>query len=466
MKVKLINLWMAKTSIFICLIFIGGATVYGTDSIYVPSQSKASVLKTQKGPVSMKIVPQFGSFHKNDTQLNLLFRLKGEAVRGLRRAPLDLVMIIDRSSSMRGDKIRDAKVAAAELIKKLDSSDKVTLISYSSNVKTHFIRKNAGWWGRRSMKKEILAIKAGGMTALGPALYTGLNIFKPGQISKKRMSHIILFSDGRANTGETRVKILANKTAQGFRKGVSVSTIGVGLDYNEDLMTKIADHGGGRYHYIKKSSNTALVLNEEFKGLMATVARSIKLRIRPVYGLTVSKVYGYSQSNRGRYIEIKVGSLFGNQTRDIMIVLKRYSAQLRNISGFRTELVFNDVTADGAKNKHITTFPLSVTSDYRTSRQSEITYVTIRLAEVKAAETLEDATQLVQKNRYNKAKTMLKSSIVQLKKQYRKTPHKKLKKQIKEMDTAYKAVNKTRRNYTYKKHYVKNYKYKMYKKKK
>ena len=78
---------------------------------------------------------------------------------------------------------------------------------------------------------------------------------------------------------------MAGHAAGGFKNGVSLSTMGVGLDYNEDLMTRLATNGGGRYHFIRNSLQVAGVLNDELYGLVGTVARNATLTIAPSNGV-------------------------------------------------------------------------------------------------------------------------------------------------------------------------------------
>ena len=95
--------------------------------------------------------------------------------------------------------------------------------------------------------------------------------------------------------------------------------MGVGLDYNEDLMTKLADNGGGRYHFIEKSSAIANVLNDELKGLVATVARNLQLVIKPVRGVRVLKVFGYPAQQNGSAVTSSIGFMGGSQSREVLV---------------------------------------------------------------------------------------------------------------------------------------------------
>jgi Ca-activated chloride channel family protein len=195
---------------------------------------------------------------------------------------------------MSGEKIRDVKAAALELVDTLEATDRVTLISYSSGVSRLTTNLPANETGKATLRNHILRLGSGGSTALGPALFDAFAALTSTTSStESRMSHVILMSDGLANVGEQRPDMIGARAAAAFRQGVSVSTMGVGLDYNEDLMTKVADQGGGRYHFIKESNAIAGILSDELKGLVATVARNVVLKFESPIGARVLKVFGY-----------------------------------------------------------------------------------------------------------------------------------------------------------------------------
>ena len=221
-----------------------------------PAQlARGPVAPVAQGPVSLEALTRFQTVHvgPNGAELDVLVRLKGQGEVPAERAPMDLVIVVDRSGSMRGDKIVAVKAAALKLLDRLQRDDRVTLISYSDDVTVDAFGGPVGPSGR-ALRDALMRVRAGGSTALGPALFKAIERLERADNGEARMAHVMLLSDGLANRGEQRPKIIGARAAGGFRVGVSVSTLGVGSDYNEDLMTRVADEGGGRYHFIKKSA--------------------------------------------------------------------------------------------------------------------------------------------------------------------------------------------------------------------
>ncbi len=170
----------------------------------------------------------------------MLLQLDGATSDSSGRPPLDLAVVIDTSGSMSGRKIESVKISVLEMLKQLGPADRVTLISYANNVQVLESRTHTNEAGIDLLRNQVLRLTASGGTALGPALITGLSLLQDAGDSH-RIAHLMLLSDGVANIGETRPYVLGAASARAFGHGISISTLGVGLDYNEDLMTRLSD---------------------------------------------------------------------------------------------------------------------------------------------------------------------------------------------------------------------------------
>ena len=224
-------------------------------------------------PVSTSAASVWKDSSAIDDRAKYNAEITGSQVPSVVRPPMDIAIVIDTSGRMSGDKIRDEKAAAIRMIRSLNKDDRVTLISYASSVRRHETHVLANEEGQATLESHIIGLRSSGSTALGPALFDAFDAFESGQTSVSRLSHVILLSEvWRMLVKQTGC--LAARCGQAFRQGISVSTMGVGLNYNEDLMTKIADNGGGRYHFIKESSAIAGVLSDEFKGLWPQLLKS------------------------------------------------------------------------------------------------------------------------------------------------------------------------------------------------
>ncbi len=422
--------------------------------------------KAPAGAVNVEVLPQYETLYSGDKMANLLVRLKGTGDGVTRRAPLDLALVIDRSGSMSGDKIRDVKTAALDFVSSLRPEDTVTLISYSDDVQQHTTRLPANAEGKEALRKALLGLRSGGMTALGPAMMRALGTTEAGKRDDLRMAHVMLLSDGLANVGEKNPAALGRRAAAAFAAGVSVSTLGVGVDYNEDLMTKLADQGGGRYHFIKDSTSIAGVLDDEMKGLVATVARSLEITFRLNDGTQVSKVFGYATDKNDGIVTSRVGALAADQTREVVIRLQMPAMKAGNIDLGNLSVAFKDVVADGAARRIDVPIKWTATDDQAAAKKTERTEVTVRVAELEAADTLELAARAADRGDFKAANSSLQMAIEGLKRQAVATPSAKLSKEILDFEAAQEELGEAQSSARARKGYTKKFKARAYKSRK
>jgi len=405
----------------------------------------ARTLTRSTGAVGLEVVPQFERVDLRKAQdLNLLVRLKGEGKQATERPPLDLAVVLDRSGSMNGDKILAVKQAALDLLKELRPSDRITLISYSDDVTVHVERLTMDNKGADQTRQAILPIQPDGGTALGPGLYRGLELLELAKRPEREIGHVLLFSDGQANVGEQNPEVLGARASDGFKRGVSVSTLGVGLDYNEDLMTKIADQGGGRYHFIKGADEVPRVLADELAGLVSTAATGIQLALRPAPGVRIDRVFGYPAQVQQGATEVAIGSIGATQVREVVVRVHVEAAAGEEVALGVLAMSFVDLAQNGKREQTELALALRGSRDDDEIRRSERTEVTVRVAEVESAEQLQLAAKAVEQNDYDGAQKVLSASLQALEVQQKATPSPKLAQQIEDMKDASKGVDRAR----------------------
>lgn len=438
----------------------------GTAAVAKPAGAPAEArpLSRSTGVVALEVVPQFEriDLRKLPQDLNLLVRLRGEGTGARERPPLDLAVVLDRSGSMSGDKILAVKQAALDLLKELKPSDRLTLISYSDEVTVHVERLMMDASGAATARDQVLPIQPTGGTALGPGLIRGLELLTTGKRPERELAHLMLFSDGQANIGEQSPEVLGVRAAGGFKLGTSVSTLGVGLDYNEDLMTRIADQGGGRYHFIKSAEEVSRVLADELAGLVSTAASGIQLELRPAPGVTVARVFGYPAREEQGATRVAIGSIAASQTREVIVRVHLSAGSGDEVALGVLGMSFTDLTHDGKPGQVELALALRSSRDDAEIRGSERTEVTVRVAEVESAEQLQLAAQAVESGNYDGAKQVIGASLKALQAQQSVTPSPKLQQQIDDLQAASAGVDRARDNLEEEKVFKKSSKAKAY----
>jgi len=437
-----------------------------------PAEQPPPALAASAGPVSLEVLPNFPLVYSGSlpSKLDLLIRLRGEEAGQAKRPPLDVAVILDRSGSMSGDKLLAVKQAALDLLKEIQPEDRISLVSYSDEVTVHTERLLADAAGVTTIRQQLLPIEATGGTALGPAMLHSLEILENAKRPEEVLAHVLLLSDGQANVGESDPKVLGLRASDGFGKGVSISTLGVGLDYNEDLMTKLADQGGGRYHFIEDSKAIPQVLADEMTGLVATIATGMTLEMRPSEGVKVDTIFGYPTTSEGSLSRARIGSLGAGQSRDIILRVDLPKASGDSISLGVLALDFADLTSKGERSHAELALTVKLSPDESAVLAAENTEVTVRVAEVESAAQLEAATRAVATGKYDDARLLLEKDIARLQMLKSKADTDELAAQVQgqiaDLEEARGSVDKAETSQAESNHFQKSFKSKAYSKSK
>lgn len=240
--------------------------------------------------------------------------------KGQNRPPLNISLVIDRSGSMAGAKIEHAKTAARRLVNILNSTDRLSIISYGSDVTVDFGSRLVTSEHRTQMLRAIDGISVSGGTNLSGGYERGLSEvyrWKNG----KSINRVILMSDGNANIGTTHTPELERMARKGLSSGVSLTSVGVGLDYNEDLMTRMSNQGSGNYYFIDNYKTISSVFERELKGLKSTVARNTAVVLTLAPGVKLQNLYGFPFRQNGQQIMLSLSEFYSLQSKNILMKL-------------------------------------------------------------------------------------------------------------------------------------------------
>lgn len=251
-------------------------------------------------------------------QVSLLMDLDATEVTAQERAPMAIALIIDRSGSMAGPKMRQAKLAAKALVERLEDRDRLALITYSSDYAVD-VDLTPLKGQRARILRSIDDMLDGGGTNLAGGLTAGLKALASADPSLIR--RVILLSDGNANQGLTDPTAIADIASSARQDGITISSLGIGVDFNEDLMTSIAQAAGGSYSYARDAQAISIALDKELQGLLRLAARQVEVSIELSPGVRIEEVYGYRTEKRGGRVVIPVGDMPSSAHRRIMVRL-------------------------------------------------------------------------------------------------------------------------------------------------
>lgn len=234
------------------------------------------------------------------TTLDLLIKIiPPEPDLSQERPPLNLSLVIDRSGSMKGQKIQYARQAACYAIEQLLSSDRISVIIYDDRVETLIPSQLAT--NKTSIIAQIQRVQPRNMTALHRGWVEG-GIQVSQYLNSEQLNRVILLSDGLANQGETNPDVIAADVKGLTQRGVSTTTMGMGGDYNEDLLEAMATAGDGNYYYIESPEQLPHIFETELQGLMATMGRDVTLRINPQADVELVDIFNdFPLTRQGEY---------------------------------------------------------------------------------------------------------------------------------------------------------------------
>jgi Ca-activated chloride channel family protein len=232
------------------------------------------------------------------------------------RQPVNLAIVLDRSGSMRGDKLEKAKEAAIQAFRRLDSRDMFSLVVYDTQVETIVpaqSAENAQW-----IESRIRQITAGNSTALFGGISQGAAEVRKN-LDRQCIHRIILLSDGLANVGPNSPEDLGRLGTALIKEGIAVTTVGVGTDYNEDLMTRLSQASDGNTYFVETSGDLPRIFNTELGDVLSVVARKVYLTIECPAGVRPVSVIGREGRIRGQTVELYMNQLYGGQEKYALV---------------------------------------------------------------------------------------------------------------------------------------------------
>jgi Ca-activated chloride channel family protein len=231
-------------------------------------------------------------------------------------APVNLALVIDRSGSMRGDRLEKAKMAALMVVDKLGPEDVLSVIAFDTSVE---VLVPAGKVKDPEMiRRTIMAISDNGQTALFDGVNTGLGQIRE-HLVKTHVNRLILLSDGQANVGPSSPAELAALGVEAGKLGIPVTTIGLGLGYNEDLMTQLALSSDGNHGFAETPDQLEQIFASELGDVMSVVANDVIIDIELAPGITPVRGLNRPVSISGRKAQLKLNDIYGKQTKNVLL---------------------------------------------------------------------------------------------------------------------------------------------------
>jgi len=237
--------------------------------------------------------------------------------------PLNLSLVLDKSGSMQGKKIKNLRAAAKLVVDRLGPQDTISIVAFSD--RKYLIADSQSVADKEALKKKIDRIRDGGGTAISGGMGQGLSELDKA-LSPDVVSRMLLLTDGQTFGDEKQCKKLGKKAGD---KGVVVNALGLGDDWNEDLLDEIAEASGGVADFIDSPDKIETVFDKAVKSMQDTVVQNSQMVLRLSNGVTPRQVWQVLPmiSNLGyrplsdRDVQVTLGELEKNQSRSLLVEL-------------------------------------------------------------------------------------------------------------------------------------------------
>lgn len=328
---------------------------------------------------------------------------------GHQTTPLNLALVLDRSGSMAGEKLEYVKLAARHVIDLLSSRDRVAVVSFDDEVTVDVPSTIATPDNRERIKERIAAIVSGASTNLAGGWTVGCQEVAANAETSRQLNRVLLLTDGLANVGITDSEMLAAHARELAQRGVSTSTFGVGLGFNEHLLEGMANQGSGNFYYIADPSQIPMIFAREFRELAAVTARDVRVNVILPEHTAAEVLGGWEHRLEDNHLHITLGNL--PAARDTELYIKLLLPPSDNVESLQIKAFANGTGTDGNDLSDETTLAFRYANPEEIAQTESKIDVLERFARVQMSDQTTSALKLERKGEREKARRLILQSL-------------------------------------------------------
>ena len=342
---------------------------------------------------------------EQDDEVTVMIELAAAATAsGKPRPPAAVQVVLDRSGSMDGERFHAAKQALGRLVDRLGPHDRLGVVAFDDEVR--IVIPAGELQDKHAAKRAIADLETGGTTNLSGGLLRGLQ--EARRVAGDGGSTLLLLSDGHANAGETDPTKLASVAAAARNHGITTSTVGIGLGYDELLLAELARGGQGNHVFAEHGDGAAAAVAGEVEGLLSKTVQAASLFIRPDAAVDTVTVWNDlpGQPVDGG-IMVELGDLWAGEERKLVLtfaVPAKAALGLARIA--ELELRYVSVPAFAEQTVTIPVHVNVVPGDQAAGRipdqkvRTELVYQQVQVAKRNAADALRDGDHATARRAY------------------------------------------------------------------
>ncbi len=243
------------------------------------------------------------------------------------RQPVQIAFALDRSGSMGGEKMTLAKQAVVAALSQLEKGDQFAVTVFDDHVDVVAAAADVTTKSLAQAKRALDGVEARGSTAL----YAGWDT-ACGELARVQkqgtMGRCIVVTDGQANHGPSSPLELAEAARRRRAAGIATTALGIGEDFNEELLAAMSKAGAGQFYYVRSAAQLASILSTEINDAMDVVARGVVVELWPSDGVRLELLSDLPAIWTGTHLRVELGDLVSDQRIDLVA-----TALLPRVSG-------------------------------------------------------------------------------------------------------------------------------------
>ncbi|XXT14267.1 VWA domain-containing protein [Sorangium sp. So ce429] len=249
----------------------------------------------------------------------LMFEVRGDGAPARAQAQANLSLVIDRSGSMKGTRLANAVQAATTAVSRLNDGDVVSVVTFDTRTSVVVPPTTVRPDTRGRILASVRGISLGGDTCISCGIEEGLALL--GQASGG-VSRMVVLSDGDANHGVRDIPGFRAMAQRARDRGVSITTIGVDVDYNEKILSAIALDSNGRHYFVENDAALARIFEAEAEQLTASVASGAELAIDLAPGVELDRVFDRAFRRAGGQVVVPLGAFAPGEVKTVLLKVR------------------------------------------------------------------------------------------------------------------------------------------------
>lgn len=325
---------------------MGGVDTNATQmsgGVFAPDANRTQMAGSMQALMVECVAENSYALATSNTRQHVLVKMTGTGMAMGTRMPLNLCLILDRSGSMEGPPMDYMKRACSYVVDLLEPNDVLSIVAFTDQAEV--IMPSRRVVNKALIKQHIEMLQVGNTTDLYGGIQFGANqiasVSSPGYVNRA-----LLFTDGEPTAGTKDFASIVGQVAEQKSRGITITALGFGMEYNEELLAAIAKRSGGNYYYITRPELIPEIFRKELETLMNVVARNVKMRVHMSRWVQVRQIYNKLPVFGHRSAEVTLADLERGQTQSAIVELELGNRPGGKYRVAKVEVVYDDcVTA-------------------------------------------------------------------------------------------------------------------------